>query len=158
MRISLYILYQIVFVTILCFLGTPEWKPGRVTFGCLRLLCNNKCFNMFVEDPFCTKCDKQPNATFWQRIFPSMLYQIVFVILLHFVGAPKRTPGRTKACFGAALHHFWSQSMFWSNDPSLLLQKLVLEQPSITFGVKACFGATLYHFWSKSLFWSNTQY
>ena len=47
--------------------------------------------------------------------------------------------------------------LFWSNSPSLLEQKLVLEQHSITFGPKACFGATLHHFWSKSLFWSNTQ-
>jgi len=31
--------------------------------------------------------------------------------------------------------------LFWSNAPSLLAQKLVLEQRSITFGPKACFGA-----------------
>ena len=42
--------------------------------------------------------------------------------------------------------------VFGSNAPSLLEQKLVLEQHSITFGAKACFGATLNHFWSKSSF------
>ena len=61
-----------------------------------------------------------------------------------------------KACFGATLHHFLNKSFFWSNTPSLLDQKLVLEQPSITFRAKYCFGATLHHFWSKSLFWSST--
>ena len=59
-------------------------------------------------------------------------------------------------CFGATLHHFWSKILLWSNNPSLLEQKLVLEQRSITFGAKTSFGATLHHFWSKSLLWSNT--
>ena len=60
--------------------------------------------------------------------------------------------------------------LLWSNTPSLLEQKLVLEQPSITFraifvleqlsitfGAKYCFGATLHHFLSKRLFWSNAS-
>ena len=58
--------------------------------------------------------------------------------------------------FGATLHHFCSKSLGWSTSPSLLLQKHVLEQHSITFHPKACFGATLHHFWSKILLWSNT--
>ncbi len=29
------------------FVGAPKWKPGCVTFGFVRLLCKNKCFNMF---------------------------------------------------------------------------------------------------------------
>ncbi len=45
--------------------------------------------------------------------------------------------------------------LFGSNTPSLLLQKLVLEQHSITFGPKACLGATVHNFWSKGLFWSS---
>ena len=45
--------------------------------------------------------------------------------------------------------------VFGSNAPSLVEQKLVLEQHSITFGAKASLGATIHHFWSKSLFWSN---
>ncbi len=36
-------------------------------------------------------------------------------------------------CLGATLHHVCSQSLFWSNTPPLLVQKLVLEQHSITF-------------------------
>ena len=36
--------------------------------------------------------------------------------------------------------------LFWSNAPSRLLPKLVLEQHSATFGPKACFGATLHNF------------
>jgi hypothetical protein len=46
--------------------------------------------------------------------------------------------------------------VFGSNAPSLLEQKLVLEQHSITFGANTSFGATIHHFWSKSLLWSNT--
>ncbi len=46
--------------------------------------------------------------------------------------------------------------VFGSNAPSLLEQKLVLEQHSITFGAKTSFGATIHHFWNKSLFWSST--
>ncbi len=54
---------------------------------------------------------------------------------------------------------FWNiwNWLFGSNTPSLLLQKPVLEQLSITFGPTACLGATLHNFWSKSLFWSNTS-
>ncbi len=59
--------------------------------------------------------------------------------------------------FGATLHHFCSKSLGWSTSPSLLLQKHVLEQHSITFHPKACFGATHHHFCSKRLLWSNTQ-
>ncbi len=47
-------------------------------------------------------------------------------------------------------------SRFWSNTPSLLVQKLVLEHHSTTFGPKASFGATLHHVLPKSVLWSNT--
>ncbi len=40
-------------------------------------------------------------------------------------------PFGAKACLGATLHHFGSKSLFWSNPPSLLVQKLVWEHHSI---------------------------
>ncbi len=53
-RISLYISYTIMFVITLRVFGAPKWKPGRGTFGFLRLLCNKYVFSMLCEDPFCT--------------------------------------------------------------------------------------------------------
>ncbi len=55
-----------------------------------------------------------------------------------------------KTCFGATLHNFWSKILLWSNTPSFLVQKVVLEQRSFTFGPKACFGATLHRFSNKN--------
>ena len=67
----------------------------------------------------------------------------------------KKTTFGAKSCFGATLHHFWSKSLFGNNTPSLLVEKLVWEQSSITFGAKACFGNNTASFLVQKLVWEQ---
>ncbi len=48
-------------------------------------VCKKHVFSMLFEDPFCTKCNKWPNATLWKRISLCILHKNDFVIIVCFV-------------------------------------------------------------------------
>ncbi len=65
-----------------------EFSDFLWNFWFLIILCNNYFSSAFFEDPSCPKCNKQPDATFWKRISPYLLYGISFVATLRCFGTP----------------------------------------------------------------------